>query len=323
MADAPAQRPLLALTVDVEDYFMVSAMEPVVRREAWGDYPSRVAANTDRLLDLFARHGVQATFFVLGWLAERQPELVRRIAAAGHELGSHGWSHRLVYDQGPAEFEAETRRTRELLAALTGQPIHGYRAASYSITARSLWALPILRRAGHRYDSSIFPVHHDRYGIPGAARLPFAIEAAGAEGLYEFPLSTWRAGPLNLPIAGGGYFRIFPYWLTRCGLRSLVGRGEPAIFYVHPWEVDPGQPRLDPGRLGRFRHYHHLDLTVGRLARLLGDFAAAPAAAVLESWLGIRLDSNPGSWGDGGNRPPASQKGQSDGLAKEKGPAGP
>jgi polysaccharide deacetylase family protein (PEP-CTERM system associated) len=272
-----------AMTVDVEDYFQVSAFERVVARGRWHEYESRVAANTDRLLGIFAEFGVRATFFVLGWVAERDGSIVRRIADAGHEVASHGHGHRLVYDQTPEAFREDVRRARRLLQDLSGQPVNGYRAPSFSITERSLWALDVLIEEGYTYDTSIFPIRHDRYGIPDAPRHPYRIEsnqiAQGfspapkpSESILEIPASTIRLFGTNLPVAGGGYFRLLPYWWTRFGIRRLNEvEGKPAVFYVHPWEVDPGQPRFSASAVSRFRHYRNLDQTEPRLRRLLSD----------------------------------------------------
>jgi polysaccharide deacetylase family protein (PEP-CTERM system associated) len=265
-----------AMTVDVEDYFQVSAFDAVVARSRWGQLESRVAANTDRLLDLFARHGVTATFFVLGWVADRFPGIVARIGDLGHEIASHGYGHELIYTQTAAAFREDVRRAKALLEAASGRPVDGYRAPSFSITKRSLWALDVLIEEGHRYDASIFPIRHDRYGIPSSPRHPYVLVRESGS-LVECPGSTARVGPLNLPIAGGGYFRLLPYAWTRWGI-TRVNRheGRPAIFYVHPWEVDPGQPRLHAPRLSRFRHYRHLDQTEARLGHLFQDFRFGP-----------------------------------------------
>jgi polysaccharide deacetylase family protein (PEP-CTERM system associated) len=270
-----------AMTIDVEDYFHVSVFDGVLPRTEWERLETRVASNTDRLLDLFAEHHVTATFFVLGWVAERRPDLVRRIAAAGHEVASHGYAHRLIYDQTPAAFRDDVRRAKALLESVSGQPVLGFRAPSYSVTPSSLWALDILIEEGYTYDASIFPIRHDRYGIPLAPRHPFVLERHGRT-LMEAPASTVRVGPLNLPIGGGGYFRILPYAWTRWGI-ARVNRveGRPAIFYLHPWEIDPGQPTLRAGALGRFRHYRNLADTERRLRRLLADFRFGPMIGIL------------------------------------------
>jgi polysaccharide deacetylase family protein (PEP-CTERM system associated) len=270
-----------AMTIDVEDYFQVSAFDAVVRREAWGDFPSRVVGNTERLLSIFDTHRVSATFFVLGWVAERFPSLVTAIARAGHELASHGYGHRLVYDQTPEAFRDDVRRAKSIIEDLSGQPVSGYRAPSYSITRRSLWALDVLVEEGYRYDASIFPIRHDRYGIPDAPRHPHAL-ARPAGPLTEAPPSTVRLGSMNLPVAGGGYFRLLPYRWTRWGIARINRRErQPAVFYLHPWEIDPAQPRLQAGALSRFRHYRNLDKTESRLRRLLGDFEFTTLARVL------------------------------------------
>jgi polysaccharide deacetylase family protein (PEP-CTERM system associated) len=274
-----------ALTIDVEDYFQVSAFERVVARSRWHEYESRVASNTDRLLGTLAETGVTATFFVLGWVAERDPSIVRRIASAGHEIASHGFGHRLVYDLSPDEFRDDVRRGKAVVEAAAGRSVRGYRAPSFSITERSLWALDVLIEEGFAYDASIFPIRHDRYGIPTAPRHPFWVSAgAGTTGtsqwhtaamgdLLEIPSSTIRIGGSNLPVGGGGYFRLLPYWWTRHGIRRLNEvEGRPAVFYLHPWEVDPRQPRLGGSRLSRFRHYRNLAKTEARLRQLLADF---------------------------------------------------
>jgi polysaccharide deacetylase family protein (PEP-CTERM system associated) len=261
-----------AISIDVEDYFHVSVFDGIVPRREWERMESRVVANTTRLLDLFDEFSVRSTFFVLGWVADRHPELVRTIAARGHEVASHGYAHRLIYDQTPSAFRDDVRRAKQLLEDAAGRRVVGYRAPSYSITPRSLWALDVLVEEGYEYDSSIFPIRHDRYGIAVSGRHPYTIEREVGR-LVEVPGSTTKFGPLNLPVAGGGYFRILPYWWTKWGI-DRVNRLEsrPAIFYLHPWEIDPDQPRLDAGRLGRFRHYRNLDQTESRLRQLLTDF---------------------------------------------------
>lgn len=278
-----------ALTVDVEDWFQVSALAGSVARDDWSHMESRVERNTDRLLDMFDRAGVRGTFFVLGWVAERNPGIVRAIADAGHEVASHGYSHRLIYEQTPAEFREETRRSRALLEDEAQRPVLGYRAASYSVTRKSLWALDEIAEAGFTWDSSIFPVHHDRYGIAGFERWPHRLRTPAGFELIEFPLTTWRLAGFDLPIAGGGYFRLYPYRFSRRGLRSVNRRdGHPFVFYLHPWEIDPDQPRVKAPLLSRFRHYNNLDRCEGRLARLLGDFRFAPMGEVLA---GVDLDA--------------------------------
>ena len=272
-----------ALTIDVEDYFQVAALAEAVRYDDWSSMEYRVEANTDRILALFERAGVKATFFTLGWVAERSPELVKRIAAQGHEVASHGYSHQLIYNQTPDVFKEETRRSKAILEDILGAPVTGYRAASYSITNQSRWALDILAEQGFTWDSSIFPVHHDRYGMPGTPRWPHRLTTDKGYELAEFPLSTFKLPGYTLPIAGGGYFRLFPYWFSRYGLGSINREGRPFVFYLHPWEVDPGQPRLDVKWFSRFRHYNNLDVCEQRLARLLSDFRFTTMSQVLES----------------------------------------
>ena len=272
-----------ALTIDVEDYFQVAALAEAVRYDDWSSMEYRVEANTDRILSLFERADVKATFFTLGWVAERSPELVKRIAAQGHEVASHGYSHQLIYNQTPDVFKEETRRSKVILEDILGAPVTGYRAASYSITNQSRWALDILAEQGFTWDSSIFPVHHDRYGMPGTPRWPHRLTTDKGYELAEFPLSTFKLPGYTLPIAGGGYFRLFPYWFSRYGLGSINRHGRPFVFYLHPWEVDPDQPRLDVKWFSRFRHYNNLDVCEQRLARLLSDFRFTTMSQVLES----------------------------------------
>jgi polysaccharide deacetylase family protein (PEP-CTERM system associated) len=261
-----------AMSIDVEDYFHVSVFDGIVPRSEWDRMESRVCANTDRLLDIFDEFETRSTFFVLGWVAERHPDLVRRIADRGHEVASHGYAHRLIYDQTPKAFRDDVKRAKAILEDACGREVSGYRAPSYSITPRSLWALDILIQEGYRYDSSIFPIRHDRYGIPVSDRRPYRIDRPSGS-LIEVPGSTTQVGPMNLPVAGGGYFRILPYGWTRWGIaRVNTLEKRPAVFYLHPWEIDPAQPRLQAGRLGRFRHYRNLDDTESRLRQLLADF---------------------------------------------------
>ncbi len=279
-----------ALTVDVEDYFQVAALAEAVDRKDWSTMEYRVEANTDQLLELFEQRGVKATFFTLGWVAERSPDLVRRIQKAGHEIASHGYSHQLVYNQTPDVFRQETRKSKQILEDITGEPINGYRAASYSITAESRWALDILCEEGFTWDSSIFPVHHDRYGMPGTPHQPYILEAPKGGTLKEFPLSTCPVGNYRMPIAGGGYFRLYPYALSRWGLGKINRAGQPFIFYLHPWEIDTGQPRLKVKAFSRFRHYNNLDKCMNRLQRLLTDFQFGSVSDVMNA---IEFDASP------------------------------
>jgi polysaccharide deacetylase family protein (PEP-CTERM system associated) len=273
---------LNAFSVDVEDWYQVSDFEDVVAPAAWDTYESRVVRNTERILDLLDEHGVKGTFFVLTWNAERHPDLVRRIARAGHEVASHGHRHRLIFDQTPAEFREDLTRSIGLLEDLTGEPVLGYRAPSFSLTTRSIWALDVLMEAGLRYDSSIFPVSDRLYGIPGARRFPFVIRRDGDRELAEFPMSTARVLGRNWPLGGGAYLRVLPYPYLRWGMRRVNAEGQPALVYLHPWEVDPGQPRIKSrGKRGVSVHYVNLGGTEARLRRLLRDFDFAPVRDVL------------------------------------------
>lgn len=270
-----------ALTVDVEDYYQVEAFADVIRREDWMHWQSRVERNTHRLLDLFARRKVQSTFFVLGWVAEQHPQLVRQIANAGHEIACHSYHHQLIGEQKKEEFRDDVRRSKALLEDLCGQEVIGYRAPTYSITRQTLWALDVLIEEGFRYDSSIFPIHHDRYGIPNAERFLHTVRCPAGE-ITEFPPSTVRVGGLNLPMAGGGYFRLIPYTLFRWGLRRINHDDkQPAIFMVHAWEVDPEQPLIAGSRVNVWRHRNNLQRTEARLEKLLADFRFAPVRDVL------------------------------------------
>ncbi|NNF16581.1 MAG: DUF3473 domain-containing protein [Gammaproteobacteria bacterium] len=259
------------MSVDVEDYFQVSAFERVIPRSDWPRWELRVEANTDRVLQLFDDAGIKATFFMLGWVAERCPELVRRIVAGGHELASHGYQHTRVVNQNQAEFAADIRKTKRMLEDISGQEISGYRAASYSIGRDNLWALDELQAAGYRYSSSIYPINHDLYGMPEAPRFAFL---TGTNGLLEIPVTTAKYAGKNLPCGGGGYFRLLPYFLYRRALQRVNKQDQqPGVFYFHPWEVDPEQPRV-PGISAktRFRHYLNLHRMSVRLQRLIRDF---------------------------------------------------
>lgn len=258
-----------ALSIDVEDYFQVSAMAGHVDRAEWESIPCRVEGNVDRLLHIFDAAGVHGTFFVLGWVAERYPSLVRRIVASGHELASHGYSHRRVTEQGRDEFYLDISTAKRKLEDIAGVEVIGYRAPSFSIGRANLWAFDSILAAGYRYSSSVYPVHHDHYGMPDAPRFPYH----SREGLLEIPISTTRTAGRNLPAGGGGYFRLLPYRVSKW-LIERVNRedGKPAIFYLHPWEVDPAQPRISGvGLKTRFRHYINLSRTEGRLSRLVKD----------------------------------------------------
>jgi polysaccharide deacetylase family protein (PEP-CTERM system associated) len=272
-----------AFSVDVEDYFQVAALAPAISPGSWDERESRVERNTDRILHLLADRGVRGTFFVLGWIAERHASLIQRIRAAGHEIASHGYSHRLIYRQSPAEFRAETERCKHFLEDLIGHAVIGYRGASFSITRQSLWALDVLIDLGFQYDSSIFPIRHDRYGIPDASAEPGPVVAPSGRSLIEFPLAAASFGPLKIPVSGGGYFRLLPYGVTHLGLNRINQAGRPVPFYLHPWELDPEQPRVRVGALSRWRHYTNLHRCEGRLQRLLTDFKFDTLEAVLRS----------------------------------------
>jgi polysaccharide deacetylase family protein (PEP-CTERM system associated) len=277
---------LNALTIDVEDYFHVSAFADRVPRSEWDRLESRVERNTDRVLGILDHAQVRATFFVLGWVAERFPLLVRRIAGAGHELASHSYAHGLVYDMTPEGFRDDLRRAKSAIEDAAGVAVRGYRAPSYSVTARSLWALDVLVSEGYEFDSSIYPIRHDRYGIPGWTRHVHRVERKDG-GLWELPGSTIRRAGMNFPVGGGGYFRLLPYRWTSAGLTRLnqVER-QPAVFYLHPWEVDPEQPRIRASMLARLRHYRNLDETEPRFRRLLGEFTFGTVSEVLAATAG-------------------------------------
>ncbi len=258
-----------ALSVDVEEYFHVSNFEGVIDRESWDALPSRVAEATQRLLDLFDETGSRATFFVLGWIAERQPALVREIASRGHEIACHGHSHERLFQLGPERFRDDLRRARQALEEAVGSAPTGYRAPSYSITRTSLWALRILAEEGFLYDSSIFPIRHPRYGLPGFERRPLRIDLGDGLAIQEFPPTTLRLGPLALPLAGGAYLRLLPGALFRWGFEHLVRSGRPTLLYLHPWEIDPDQPRQRVSWRVRINHYHNLSRVEARLRRIL------------------------------------------------------
>ncbi|HXQ20237.1 MAG TPA: XrtA system polysaccharide deacetylase [Candidatus Acidoferrales bacterium] len=265
-----------ALTIDVEEYFHPNAMDDAVDPSEWDALPPRVEHNTHRILDLLSERDVHATFFVLGWVAERWPGLVREIARRGHEVACHGFAHRLVYRLGPEQFRADVVRARRILEDCLGVPVAGFRAASYSVIASTLWALDVLIELGLEYDSSIFPVRHDIYGIPSFSRFPVRVQRPAGE-ILEIPASTLRLWGRNWPVAGGGYFRLLPYQVTRHAIDWLNRRERvPAMVYLHPWELDPEQPRLRAGARTRFRHYTNLGATERRLRALLAEFRFAP-----------------------------------------------
>lgn len=299
------------LTIDVEDYFQVEAFSSIIAPEDWQKYPCRVKENVDNILNILNRLGVKATFFCLGWIAEHYPSVIRKIAEHGHEVASHGYAHRPIYKQTRAEFAQDIDRARKLLEDITGKQVLGYRAPTYSITIKTIWALDILIEQGYSYDSSIFPVHHDLYGIPDAPRFPFVIRkeqledirlgkwpgntldfnsslstrsgaVADDDKIIEFPITSFRMGGVNLPVAGGGYFRLLPFWLT-CRLLARINSDEglPFVFYLHPWELDPEQPRISAPIKSRIRHYLNLKRTEARFNALVSRFSFAPMAKVL------------------------------------------
>jgi polysaccharide deacetylase family protein (PEP-CTERM system associated) len=261
------------MTCDVEDYFQVSAFAPYISRDSWPTRECRVEANIERILALFERNGVKGTFFTLGWIAERYPQMVRRIVDAGHELASHGYGHQRASDQGRAEFDNDIRSAKALLEDIGGQQVIGYRAPSFSIGEGNLWALDALTEAGYRYSSSIYPIAHDHYGMPDAPR--FAFYPNGPDGLLEVPITTVQLGGRKLPAGGGGYFRLLPYALSRWMVKRVNETdNEAALFYFHPWELDPGQPRPEGlDAKSRFRHYINIERMEGRIAALARDFA--------------------------------------------------
>jgi len=260
------------MSIDVEDYFQVASLAESISVSEWDTIAPRVVDNTYRLLDLFDRYEIKATHFVLGWVAERFPELVKEIDSRGHEVASHGYSHQLIYNQSPELFKNETIKSKSILEDITGKEVLGYRAASYSITNKSLWALDILVETGFKYDSSIFPVKHDRYGISNSPRDPYILTTPSEHKIIEFPLSTYKILDYSLPVSGGGYFRLYPYWLSRYFFKQINKKNKPFAFYLHPWEVDPDQPRVDASWLSKFRHYNNLDVCLNRLESLLNDF---------------------------------------------------
>ena len=267
-------------SVDVEEHFQVSVFDQVLSRAEWEAQPSRVEANTDRLLELLEAHGATATFFTLGWVAERRPELIRRIAGQGHELGSHTWWHRKVSRGTPTEFREEVRRTKAILEGLAGHAVRGFRAPSFSIVPGTEWAFDVLLEEGYPYDSSLFPIRRPDYGYPAAPTIPHRLVRPGGR-LLELPMATVDVFGMRLPAAGGGYLRLLPLGLTRHAFHELERAGQPGMFYTHPWEVDPEQPRLPVDWLARMRHYGGLHRTMHRLKAILTEFRFTSVAAWL------------------------------------------
>lgn len=277
---ASPRAPLHCLTFDVEEHFQVNAFDSAERRRTWGSEQSRVERSTEKVLELLARHRYRATFFVLGWVAERHAKLIERIAAAGHEVASHGYSHELVTRLSPDAFREDVRTAKKILEDVIGAPVTGYRAPTFTIMPETRFALEVLVQEGYRWDSSVMPVVHDVYGWPGANPYLHRIETPSGP-LWEVPPSTVGLPGVRLAIGGGGHFRLYPYPLVRALLRRIEAKGEPIVFYLHPWELDPEQPRMTGSRLSRFRHYHNLDQVESRLARLFDDFRFAPVREAL------------------------------------------
>lgn len=283
MAGHPnAKSPPAAFSVDLEDYFQVEALRSFCPREKWESLEDRTAANTDRILGILEEHSASGTFFILGWTARRHTNLVRRIAAAGHEIASHGFDHELIYNQTREEFRQDVRRARELLQDLSGQEVIGYRAPSYTIVSRTLWALDVLVEEGYHYDSSIFPIARRRYGMPGAPRWPHRIPLEKESSIAEFPLPTVRIGPLNIPATGGAYLRLLPLRFQKRSVQRMLKLRHPFVLTIHPWELDPGQPRFPVGARTRWTHYHNLDRAEIRLRSLLSLAEYRPLARVLD-----------------------------------------
>ena len=269
-----------ALSIDLEEFFQIHALSDVIAPESWGTFSPLVEQNTNKILAVLQSRGVVATFFCLGWVARRHPDLIRHIHSLGHEIACHGYSHQVIYNQDRQSFREDVEKAKKILEDIIGEQVIGYRAPTYSITKKTLWALEILEELGFRYDSSIFPIFHDNYGIPDAPRLPHKIPGRS---LAEFPISTLKIGGCNLPISGGGYFRLLPYPITKMALSSLEKRNEPFIFYIHPWEFNPDIPRM-PGMsfLSRFRTYIGITRTAARFSHLVTDFAFTTVRQVLQ-----------------------------------------
>ena len=270
--------PLNAFSVDVEDWYQVADFDAVVPFDTWDRFESRVRRNTEKILEVLHEFGVKGTFFILTWNAERHPEIVRQIHAAGHEIASHGYAHRIVYEQTREQFAADVARAKKTLEDITGEAVLGYRAPSFSVTAKSQWGPDVLLEQGYRYDSSVFPVKDSMYGMPDTERFPYVIREKDGQKLVEFPITTTEIFGRNLPLGGGGYLRLLPYVYMKWGMRRVNRQeGKGAVFYIHPWEVDPDHPRMKTaGRRGFSSHYVNLASTEGKLRRLLRDFRFAP-----------------------------------------------
>jgi polysaccharide deacetylase family protein (PEP-CTERM system associated) len=280
-----------AVTIDLEDYYQVTAFAEQAAAEGWDNYTSRLEANTGRLLSILDAAGRKATFFTLGWVASKYPRLVRKIADSGHEVACHSNMHRLVYSMSPAEFREDTRVAKQAIEDASGTPVQGYRAPSFSITGKSLWAFEILAEQGFRYDSSVFPIKHMNYGMPLAPRFPFAIRTPSGT-IVEFPMPTLQMRRARAPLAGGAYLRILPYWYTRWGIRYInAEENAPACVYLHPWELDSQQPRMKGSMSARLRHYLGLGGAEAKLRRLLHDFDVQPLGLVVDE-LVVRTSAN-------------------------------
>jgi polysaccharide deacetylase family protein (PEP-CTERM system associated) len=269
-----------ALTIDLEEYFQIHVLSDLIEPRTWDTLPSSIVENSRKILELLQMKGISATFFCLGWIAEHNKDLIREIHDQGHEIACHGYSHQAIYRQNAEEFKNDVYRAKGTLEDIIGEKVLGYRAPTYSITGKTLWALDILEELGFRYDSSIFPIYHDNYGIPDAPRFPHLIQGRS---LVEFPITTVKIGPLNLPISGGGYFRLLPYPLIKLGLGSMRSSNMPFIFYIHPWEINPETPFV-PGMdlFSRFRTYIGIQKAYQKFSRLIDDFSFAPVHAVLK-----------------------------------------
>lgn len=270
------------LTIDVEDYFQVENFKKVIKFSDWDKYETRVVRNTEKILDILEKAGTKGTFFILGWVAERNPELVKRIHQNGHEVASHGYAHQTVYSQSEEEFRIDLKKSKSILESIIKTHVLGYRAPSYSITKKSEWALDVLREEGFKYDSSIFPIYHDHGGLPGANRYPYKIYNH-QDYMWEFPISTMKMLKQNIPFSGGGYFRLLPYNFIKSAIKKINREGFPVIVYIHPWELDPGQPRIRANRLSTFRHYVNISKTEGKFKKLLDDFQFKPVKDFLVS----------------------------------------
>lgn len=286
--------PLDALSVDVEDYYHVEAFRDRIPPHTWPLYPSRVIDNTRRVLELFSRRQARATFFVLGWVAERHPGIVREILSGGHEVGCHSYGHNCLWRLSPEEFRADTRRARQAIEDAGGRAVLGYRAPSFSVVERTLWAVPILAEEGFLYDSSVFPIHHDVYGFPQAPRFPFRWATRQGHRLYEIPPTTLRCAGWNFPAAGGAYLRILPEWYTRWAVRRARRQAQSLVLYFHPWEIDPRQPRLTGSFRSRFRHYSGLSRMYGKLGRILAAGHFVPLMDYLNALAGGLAQRSPG-----------------------------